>query len=709
MSGRRRRDSLAPSLFPFLAVLLCTMGSLVLILMLIVSGAQADAKSIAQEAEVRRSEVESLAEHSVRSFQEQFEAAQLELEEERLVLQHFEEHILELEDELEELQRTADKLEEKRTEISQEDYDEQLSELESQLAEAAEKLKQKLDKPDGDKPVFAVIPYEGPNGTHRRPIYLECTEAGIVIQPEGNVLTLTDLQPPYGPGNPLDAALRAIRTEYKPENGAITHTAYPLLLVRPSGVQTYMMARAAMRGWDDQFGYELVGSDLELVFPDGEPGLETKIAKSIELARQRQEALAMAMPRKYQGRSYQPLNGSSTSYAAEANSVNGSVGAHDSSELLAMEKTRGSTASDFSASGTGGGYRALQNSNPRELDRTLGMHGSSTLSGDLDTAFGNSFFGGSTASGSTASGSPSSGSPSSRSPSSGSALSMDGPANGERSDTSELSLSQSSSGSSYFGNGDASESSGQTATNRYADSANGSSEESSGRGDQQQTSDSLQNSLGNASGNTGSSSSGSATASRTSDLAGGSPSAQREDSSQNPSSMGPPQLMLDLSKQKELDQTRPVAARRGRDWAWSNRNNTQTAVVRPVRLQCLEDRWVLLPDQTQGHLRDSQASPSLTIPFDGTPQQRTEYLVEAIHRRVEEWGMAVTGGYWKPKLVVEVGPDAQWRYLQLVRLLEGSGLELERRQTQVATPNFVPSKYGSPNHGPSSNRGGVRR
>ena len=35
---------------------------------------------------------------------------------------------------------------------------------------------------------FTIIPYAGPNGTRRRPIYIECRESGIILQPEGIVL-----------------------------------------------------------------------------------------------------------------------------------------------------------------------------------------------------------------------------------------------------------------------------------------------------------------------------------------------------------------------------------------------------------------------------------------------------------------------------------------------------------------------------------------
>ena len=45
MSGSKRRgDNTAPALFPFLAVLLCTIGALVLILVLTVANSHASAK-----------------------------------------------------------------------------------------------------------------------------------------------------------------------------------------------------------------------------------------------------------------------------------------------------------------------------------------------------------------------------------------------------------------------------------------------------------------------------------------------------------------------------------------------------------------------------------------------------------------------------------------------------------------------------------------
>ena len=56
---------------------------------------------------------------------------------------------------------------------------------------------------------YSVVPYEGPNSTHRRPVYIECRENSMVLQPEGVELTPADFVGMLGPGNPLASALRA--------------------------------------------------------------------------------------------------------------------------------------------------------------------------------------------------------------------------------------------------------------------------------------------------------------------------------------------------------------------------------------------------------------------------------------------------------------------------------------------------------------------
>ena len=89
-------------------------------------------------------------------------------------------------------------------------------------------------------------------------------------------------------------------------------------------------------------------------------------------------------------------------------------------------------------------------------------------------------------------------------------------------------------------------------------------------------------------------------------------------------------------------------------------------------MQCLEDRWVILSDS--GKVTD----PSVTITYDDSPQVRAEKLAKVVSDRVNQWGIALSGGYWKPTLEVDVAPGAEWRFSQLQQLLSGSGLEVTR-------------------------------
>ncbi len=58
-----------------------------------------------------------------------------------------------------------------------------------------------------------------------------------------------------------------------------------------------MREPGAMSSWDDQFGYELVEADMDLVFPPGIPGLDKTLADAVSDAKQRQRALVLANPR----------------------------------------------------------------------------------------------------------------------------------------------------------------------------------------------------------------------------------------------------------------------------------------------------------------------------------------------------------------------------------------------------------------------------
>jgi hypothetical protein len=53
-------------------------------------------------------------------------------------------------------------------------------------------------------------------------------------------------------------------------------------------------------------------------------------------------------------------------------------------------------------------------------------------------------------------------------------------------------------------------------------------------------------------------------------------------------------------------------------------------------------------------------------------------MVEVIWQRIDSWGIAGQGSFWKPQLRVVTQAGAENRYAQLQGLLKNSGLVVER-------------------------------
>lgn len=314
MTRRRfRKQAVSPSLFPFLAVLVCTMGALIVLLVLVVQQARVYATSVAEE----RAENESALDEELQKqqlqqddfewqrevFEQQRAQLSAKLSERRLELSHLEDHIRRMEETWKQLKAQADEFQKLGSEKHA--NSEQASAELARLRDAINAAGQRLDaarKDAATRPqTFAIVPYDGANGTKRRPIYIECSEDGITIQPEGIVLSRGDLEGPLGPGNPLDAALRATREHWARQGDTAVHgEPYPLLIVRPNGTLAYNYAREALKAWDDEFGYELIDAQMQLDYPNRDPALRELLQRTVQQARERQAILIAAMPNQYE-------------------------------------------------------------------------------------------------------------------------------------------------------------------------------------------------------------------------------------------------------------------------------------------------------------------------------------------------------------------------------------------------------------------------
>lgn len=313
-SGKRwrsRRDSGAGiSLFPFLAVLICTMGALILLLVVITRQAHLQAEEN-REPPPPDDRLESIhgAIRMARLMASQLEESHgktgADLADVRARLGQIEDHAAQLRRRLAEAQTAWKELDKLGAggAAKREQLQVRLSSLMNQLKRREAELEQVKETAASRKPTYSVVPYQGAHGTHRRPIYLECRADGIILRPEDIVFGEDDFAGPLDSGNPLDVALRAVREYLAEQQGRIGNNSpeepYPLLLVRPSGVAAYYAARAAMQSWGAEFGYELIGEDWDLEYFEADPELAKVVLEAVEPARRRQSLAVAAAPSRY--------------------------------------------------------------------------------------------------------------------------------------------------------------------------------------------------------------------------------------------------------------------------------------------------------------------------------------------------------------------------------------------------------------------------
>lgn len=691
--ARPAKAQISVSLFPFLAVLICTMGALIVLLVLVVQQARVQADTIAATRDEQQ-QADSAALASLRRDEEdhrwradvlttQRSELTQQLADRRLALSHLEDHIRRLEENMKILQAQAGQILTKSagSEQDQEAARFELARLQAALETEQRRLDEARREATGKRQSYAIIPYRGPNGTQRRPIYIECTKSAITIQPEGLTLGPQDFAGPLGPGNPLDASLRAIREHWsRVEGGSGGGEPYPLLIVRPDGAVAYSMARAALASWDDEFGYELVDAEMQLAFPPTDPRLAATLLNTVKVARQRQELLAAAMPSRF-GRkkpdtfeSPEPPRGASGTTGSGGDGVGGS-----SSRAIASQSRGGGTGVGgsvqpqtnpyFTGTGTGDGIG----------DDGDGIHHGGT---EARSSSGNSLAGahgdGDGTSTGTAAGSEFGIGRDGAGGGSGTARDAAGQFAGQPNNPLR---NPGDSGSGPYGSGSSGQGRGsQTGTGQIAGSpgADGSGTGASGTGASGASASGASASgtsavAGTNGPGTGSSSQPASSANR--GAAGGSPgSGSSTIASATAGSIGAGAS----AGASGAANAKCLADSRGADWALDDRMMpNSTGITRPISVECRRDQLILLPEKGSGGQR-------VAVPLDGPMHDAIDPFVAAIRKRIDSWGIAVSGGYWKPVLKVTVAPGAETQFTALQTVLQDSGIEVARRE-QSAT------------------------
>ncbi len=293
------------TLFPFLAVLVCTMGILIVLLVIVTKladdRAQQSEQLAAEKAQKQIEEIESaweIEKMRVDGIRNMRAGLQEKLEQQRGIRSHVENDIRKLREQADQLKADYQLLTKRHDSVKLASHNRELNELKQQLEQTREKATLLKQQTQNRPRIYSLVPHSGQGEANRRPIYVECTRQGITLQPYGIKLTRKDFTRPVIAGNPFDSALLAIR-EYWIENGLVDNDTrpYPLLVIRPGGESNYGLARHALKTWEDQFGYELVETDKKLHFGETDEVLNGKIEQAILDAKKFQTQMAVALER----------------------------------------------------------------------------------------------------------------------------------------------------------------------------------------------------------------------------------------------------------------------------------------------------------------------------------------------------------------------------------------------------------------------------
>lgn len=641
MRRSARGEQSAFSLFPFLAVLLCTMGSLVVLLVAMAhisrQKAEVEAEAARVAAEAARVETDSPERRQLEAQIVEATGAvsrlrlakaegQQRLQQEQKRLSDIEDHMRRLSDEAEALVTETKEL----IAVEDQHYDdakiaeqelERLNKLAGEIVDEIERLKHAAA---GRERKFAVVSLrEGRSGTLRPPVYFECTESGVTLQPEGIKLTWEDLVAPEF-SSPLAAAARAVERYYEehPEARAANENGlpYPLMLVRPDGVRAHKYARAAFHKAGLDFGFQPVAEEWPLEYGSTNPVLSQAIEDAIRATRFERQGLARSIPQ-----------------LAEA------MEEVERSDISA-ELTVATQPDGFAQAVPLKGVRTQGNLRVRPADAHAanpfeGMH----IEGSLPGEVGSSGYGG------AGSGS----SPLNEVSEDGAKASpllagMTQPTTSVSSPAAPGAGAPSSAVSSSGVEGIASTASVKAAENTKADSVGqrygAVTTPNAAVGEQPRPDDSrnLLATTGVAADSTSSQTHGEASV-----TVGSNKSQKASNAGAGPSSK-------------------------------SQTSRDGLPMIRPIRLYVSHDRAVVLPDsaQTPEEMVKASAS-SQAIQFDGATTSRINDVIGVLKKHADTWGMAGDGMYWDPRLVLNVSGDGVDRADDVRRLLEAAGVKVQ--------------------------------
>jgi hypothetical protein len=291
---RRRRHTLQVSTFPFLAVLLCAMGSLILLLLVLDRRAKVVARAKAREQQMavlaqhskaegdrqkdfegkrealrrRLQEQEAALRASLNGLQSQVAKKKLETSQERSRTRELQARLASLRAVLAREQEGYEQTQKQVLAVSnsrnralteQEGLARELMRLEHALADVIAFRKRQAE-------TYSLVPYLGKNGERRRPVYIECQADQVVVHPERLIAKLGS----WDGSSQLGGLVEKLSGRLKANSEDSKQKPYVLFLVRPDGIATYYRMMAALGARNVDSGYELIDADWALDFGEGD-------------------------------------------------------------------------------------------------------------------------------------------------------------------------------------------------------------------------------------------------------------------------------------------------------------------------------------------------------------------------------------------------------------------------------------------------------
>ena len=320
MSRRHRANTAGVSLFPFLDVLVCTMGSLILLLLVATSRIRAAAVDKAKQAAIQKRlkseeppaavpepivlapapepEVDPTPEWQSRVEQltEERDALRKQLSQSKSRLATAQSAVMRTkvkaastEDRLKAIRTQQEETASERQRLQAE-----IDSLQSGLTDAEQRLTKAVERQKTTKSKFAFMPFDGRTGTTKRPILIECTQDYIRFLPEDVRLSPADLNGFTTGFNPLLMASRELVHYWKayervhsadadPTKDADSFETdlaalndkerepYVLLLIRPNGAVAFHIAKSFLTQLKVPHGYELITDDMEIDSSNPDP------------------------------------------------------------------------------------------------------------------------------------------------------------------------------------------------------------------------------------------------------------------------------------------------------------------------------------------------------------------------------------------------------------------------------------------------------